>query len=455
MSRARATRLLAVVIAMALLAGACADDGDDTTTATTTTAPGTPGTGPTTTTAADPLRALGVDLSDCGSSYRPTQGVGANEILIGQSVPKSGPSQAFSLLTTGMRAYFDYANAELGGVNGRSLKLVDLDDGYEPSKTAQNVEQLLSQGVFLMSGILGTPHNLAVRDELNERCVPHLFPSTGAPEWGEVEDYPWTVAGAVIPYNAEARMWAEYLKQQFPNGARVVALQMDNDFGTSYVDWFRRAIEGSNIQLVRVEKHDPLAAGILNQMTTLSASNADVAIAMTTSSYCSQFMKALENNSWKPVKLISGTCVSSIFFAAGGGGAVGALIAAATKEIADPAFDDDPGVRKIREGLATYAPAAPISVSLVPIGWVFGEVLRDVLLRAEAKPGGLTRPNVLLAARETDFSSPLLLDGVKMKLDGLKDPYLVEAARFQRWTGTRFEQATELFQYEGTVRPKP
>jgi ABC-type branched-subunit amino acid transport system substrate-binding protein len=448
--------VVAAVVLLGLAAAACGDD-DDSSEPTATTA--APSGGDTTTTAGegngdeDPLAAIGINLDDCGGSYDPVEGVTDTEIKIGQSVPKSGPAATFALLTQGMRGYFEYANAELDGVNGRKLTLIDLDDGYEPARTAQNIDELLNEGVFATSGILGTPQNLAVRDTLNDECVPHLFPSTGAPEWGEAEEYPWTVDGAVIPYNVEARIWAEYLQEQYPDGAKVVALQMDNEFGKAYEDWLRHYLEGTNIELTQIEKHDPLAADIRNQMTTLASSNADVAIAMTTSTFCTQFMKSFEGSSWQPRQIISGTCKTGILFAGAGGGATNAEIVATSKEITDSSYDSDPEAVKVRDGLAKYAPGAPASVSLVPIGWLFGEVLRDVLLRADEMEGGLTRPNVIVAARQTDFTSPLLYDGVKLKLDGLKDTFLVESGRVEKWNGTTFEKVTDLYDFEGETKP--
>ncbi|HEX7096873.1 MAG TPA: hypothetical protein VF183_13385, partial [Acidimicrobiales bacterium] len=67
--------------------------------------------------------------------------------------------------------------------------------------------------------------------------------------------------------------------------------------------------------------------------------------------------------------------------------------------------------------------------------------------------GGLTRPNVILAARQTDFTSPLLYDGVKLKMDGLKDTYLVESGRMEKWNGTTFEKVTEIYDHEGETEP--
>ena len=464
----RTVKFIAALAAVGLLAAACGDDKGGTAKATGSTAAtasgaatGSSGTStvapaPTTTAAATGLAALGIDVKkDCPSDYKADQGVSATEILVGQSVPKTGPSSAFALLTTGMQAYFDYANAELNGVNGKKLKLVALDDAYEPEKTVKNVNDLISQGVFVTSGILGTPNNLAVCDVLNLKCIPQLYPATGAPDWGDAEKYPWTVSGAVIAYNAEAKMWSEYLKKTYPSGANVVALVMNNSFGADYETWFKKYIEGSNIKLTKVEKHDPAVPDVTNQITTLAATKADVIIDMTTSSACTSAMKAVGASGWKPLQIISGTCKTSLFFAAAGDGSKDALIVAAAKEITYPEFDTDTGVKAMRDLLAKYAKDAPLTISLVPTGWTYGEILRDTLIRAEKLTGGLTRPNVLLAARSTDFKSPYFYDGVQLKLAGKTDTYMLEAGRFEKWTGTAFTKVTDLYNYEGTTKPKP
>jgi branched-chain amino acid transport system substrate-binding protein len=458
MNRARSIRALAALAVLGLAAAACGDDGGGSE-ATTTTAAATSGataaSGATTTTAVkDPLAALGVDLKkDCPADYNPTQGVSAGEIVIGHSGPKTGPGASFSLLTKGMQAYFDYANAELNGVNGRKLKLVSLDDEYLPEKTVKNVTDLVSQGVFVTSGILGTPNNLAVRDLLNDKCVPQLFPSTGAPDWGDVKDYPWTVSGAVVAYNTEARIWAEHLKQKFPNGANVVALQIANSFGEDYVTWLKKYLEGSSIKLTKIEKHDPTTVDVKNQITTLAATKADVVIHMTTSTACLQAMKEVGASGWKPLQIVSGTCKTSLFFAGAGEGAKDAVIVAASKEITYPEFNSDQAIVAFRTNLAKYAQGDTGAISLVPTGWVFAEMLRDTLVRAEKLTGGLTRPNVLLAARQTNFISPYLY--APAKLDGTTDTIMGEVGRIEKWNGQAFEKVTELTSYEGQMKAKP
>ena len=452
--RSRMTcKLTTALVAVALIAAACGDDDTASTPATT----GSGGTTPATTAKpADPLAAIGIDTSKCGSGYNPTKGIVNNEILIGQSVPQSGTFAGFGLLSVALKAYFDYANAELNGVNGKKLKLIVKDDAYEPERTSRNVDELIAaDGVFAFSGVLGTPNNLAVWDKLNDQCIPHLFPSTGAPDWGDVNNHPWTVAGAVVPYNLEARMWVDYLEEKYPNGTTVALLEADNEFGKAYDFWFKKFIAGTNIRIVETQKHDPAAPNVTNQMTTLGNSKAEVAIAMTTTTFCTQFLKGIgDNPNWKPaVKLVSGTCRTSLFIGPAGPGAVDALFAAASKDLSDPALAADPEVVKIRQLAVKYGVAESfLAVSLIPTGWLYGEILRDVLVRADGKTGGLNRPNVLLAARETSLTPGLALPGVQLKLAGKDDAYLVESARFDKWTGTTFAKAGEVVTtYEGQI----
>jgi len=452
-------RFAAAVVALALVGSACGDDKPASTPATTDSGGATPTTvGATTTTKpVDPLTAIGIDVSKCGSGYSPTKGIVNNEILIGQSVPQSGTFAGFGLLSTSLKAYFDYANAELNGVNGKKLKLVVKDDAYEPERTSKNVDELITKdGVFAFSGVLGTPNNLAVWDKLNDQCIPHLFPSTGAPDWGDVVNHPWTVSGAVVPYNLEARMWVDYLKTKYPSGTTVAILEADNDFGKSYEFWFKKFITGTNIKIADTQKHDPAAPNVTNQMTTLGNSKAEVAIAMTTTGYCTQFLKGIgDNPNWKPaVKLVSGTCRTSLFIAPAGPGATDAIFASAGKDLGDPALAADADVVKTRQLAVKYGIAENLlGVSLIPTGWLYGEILRDVLVRADGMTGGLTRPNVLLAARSTDLKSGLILPGVQLKLSGKDDAYLIESARFDKWNGTTFEKAGEVVTtYEGQLK---
>ena len=107
-------------------------------------------------------------------------GVTATEIKMGQTMPYSGPASAYGVIGRTEAAYFKMIN-EQGGVNGRKINLISLDDGYSPPKTVEQTRRLVEQEeVALIFNGLGTAPNSAVRDYLNENKVPQLFVSTGA-----------------------------------------------------------------------------------------------------------------------------------------------------------------------------------------------------------------------------------------------------------------------------------
>jgi branched-chain amino acid transport system substrate-binding protein len=117
-------------------------------------------------------------------------GVTATEIKFGQTIALSGPASAYSVVGRAEAAYFRMIN-EQGGVNGRKLNFLDVDDAYSPPKTLEQTRRLVEQeGVaFLFNGI-GTAAQLAVRPYLNENKVPQLFSGFGIVD---PEHYPWTL----------------------------------------------------------------------------------------------------------------------------------------------------------------------------------------------------------------------------------------------------------------------
>jgi branched-chain amino acid transport system substrate-binding protein len=130
-------------------------------------------------------------------------GVSSTTITIGGTVPITGPAALFGSVGRGADAYFKYLNAH-GGVNGRKIKYVYLDDAYEPAKTVQLTRQLVEQTkVLAIFNTVGTDNNLAIRDYLNAAKVPQLFGGTGAAKIGdEHKARPWTM-GYLPSFRAE------------------------------------------------------------------------------------------------------------------------------------------------------------------------------------------------------------------------------------------------------------
>ena len=113
-------------------------------------------------------------------------GITATEIKIGQTMPYSGPASAYGVIGKVETAYFKMLN-EQGGINGRKLNLISLDDGYSPPKTVEQVRRLVEQEqVGFLFNTLGTPPNAAIRQYLNDNKIPQLFVATGAATFGAV-----------------------------------------------------------------------------------------------------------------------------------------------------------------------------------------------------------------------------------------------------------------------------
>ena len=113
-----------------------------------------------------------------------TPGVSATTITLGSSGPLTGEAAAAAGVLRGAEGYFKYVNSR-GGVNGRKIEFKYLDDAYDPSKTVQNVRQLIQQdNVFALFAVVGTNGNLAIRDFANASGVPTVFSASGATTFG-------------------------------------------------------------------------------------------------------------------------------------------------------------------------------------------------------------------------------------------------------------------------------
>jgi branched-chain amino acid transport system substrate-binding protein len=378
-----------------------------------------------------------LDLTKCPSDWNINQGISASEIDLFASYPKSGPLAGFALLYDGMQAYYDYVGQN-GGIDGRKIVLTGKDDQYAPAATKTNSDEALGANKYAAyDAVLGTPNNLGIWDDTNQECMPQLLNATGAAQWGDVENHPWTT-GMQLDYFSEAGLWADWLKQKFPNGAKVASITFNSDFGQSYVKGFKHAIEGSNIQLVGDFEHDPTAPNLDNQYTSAAATGADVLLLQTTGTYCTQGMADVEKGSWHPTVIMSGTCASKgqFFQPLIDQGLTGkdTYTILNFKDPLDPANASDPFIQTYDQ-VMTKAGLDPTK-STYFTGWIFGWFMVEILKEASSYQGGLNRANIMLAARAIQQTNPALFDGLTSKVDGLKDAYLVEGGQMVKYTVT-------------------
>jgi branched-chain amino acid transport system substrate-binding protein len=479
---------------MAFAAAACGDDDDaDTTTPEATEAPSEATEAPTeateapteateaptdetsapeeTTPATEPAGEFGLfdgvytgagdfvlDPLDCPEDWDPLQGISDTEIKLFQSLPTSGPLAGFGLIADGAKSYFTYVN-ENGGIDGRNIVLDTKDDGYAPDKTKTNVDEAVQSGEYAaLLTVLGTPNNLAVWDSTNDECMPQLLNGTGGAQWGDVENHPWTT-GMQLDYFSEAQLWATWLQAEHPDLTKVAMLTYNNDFGKSYAKGFNAAIEGTDIEVVDEQLHEPTAPNLTNQFTSLAASGAEVLLIQTTGAFCTQAMGEVEKGSWKPLVIMSGTCGSLTQFFQPlidqGLTGAGTHIIQTFKDVNDEAYADDEFVQLYHETLT--AQGLDSTQSTYATGWIFAWYMTEILRLAATYEGGLDRGNIMLAARAIDTPMPLLLDGLSARMFGVEDAYLTEGGQMAIYEVTdpaalgTFTKVGDLIDNEGKI----
>jgi len=399
-----------------------------------------------------------LDPADCPEDWDPAQGITDTEIKMFQSLPTSGPLAGFGLIADGAKSYFKYIN-DNGGIEGRNIVLDVKDDGYAPDKTKSNVDEAIQSGEYAnLLTVLGTPNNLAVWDTTNDECMPQLLNGTGGAAWGDVENHPWTT-GMQLDYFTEAQLWAAWLQAEHPDLTKVAMITYNNDFGKSYSNGFKAAIDGTGVEVVAEELHEPTAANLTNQFTTLAASDADVLLIQTTGAFCTQAMSEVEKGAWKPLVIMSATCGSLTQFFKPlidqGLTGAGTNLIQTFKDVNDPQYADDEFVKLYHE--TVDAQGLDSTQSTYATGWIFAYYMTEILQLAATYEGGLDRGNIMLAARAIDKPIPLLIDGLQARMNGMEDAYLTEGGQMAEYQVTdptalgTFVKVGDLINNEGKL----
>ena len=377
-----------------------------------------------------------LDLDACPEDWDPLQGVDGDEIRIGQTLPQSGALASFGGIGEGMQMYFDFIN-DTDPVDSKNLVMISKDDGYEAGRAVSNIEEMLdTEDIFAFAHVVGTPINLAIRPLTHEACVPQLFNSSGFPLWGDPANFPWTV-GNILNYVTEANIWCSGIIEEFGEGATVAALYMNNDFGLTYKEGIQQCADDGSIEILEEQLHDPAAPDITNELTTLSATGADVLIAGTTSVFCPQTAAGVAATEWRPRIYMSYTCNNLASFLSAAQDESGLLseegagirMANSNKVCGDPAWDGDAAMDELIEILAEYG-SVTCADGTFSIGVLYAQYVVAVLRDAAALPGGLNRVNLMAAVWNADQENDLLLGG-SLKLDGVNDAYWTESAQIQ------------------------
>ncbi len=335
------------------------------------------------------------------------------EIKIGNIMPYSGPASAYGVIGKTEAAYFKKIN-DAGGINGRKINFISYDDGYSPPKTVEQARKLVeSDEVLFIFNSLGTPPNSAIQKYMNSKKVPQLFVATGATKWNDPKDFPWTM-GWQPNYQSESQIYAKYLLKQKPD-AKIAVLYQNDDYGKDYLKGLKDGLGAKAASMIIAEESfETTEPTVDNHIVKLKSTGADVFVNITTPKFAAQAIKKIAEIEWKPLHFLNNVAASvgSVIKPAGFENAQGIVSAAYLKDVSDPQWDNDPGMKEFLAFLAKDFPEGNKLDASVVVGFGVSQTLVKVL---QMCGDNLTRGNIMKqAASLKDFRTEVLLPGIKI-----------------------------------------
>lgn len=360
-----------------------------------------------------------------------TTGITAKEILMGQTMPYSGPVSFASANGVGDLAFLKMLN-EQGGINGREMKLISLDDGYSPPKTLEQTRKLVEQDkVALIYGTLGTPTNSAIAKYLTDRKVPHLLFNTGTDKFysGEFPVY--------IPYfpryEYQAEVLARWIVAEKPD-AKIAFLYQNDDFGKNFLEGVKKVLGAKADNVVKAVSFEVRDPSVDSQVISLAETKADILfVASVPGRPVSQALRKAADLGWKPIFMLPLTTngIETVLRPGGIENAIGAISQAFMKDPSDPTLQDDPEVKAWNAWMDKYIPGADKRNNSYWFPYLKGWMFKAIIENAGKNP---TRESILKAATSLPkMRVPLMLDGVT--IEGTPELKTMSIVKFdgKRW----------------------
>ncbi|MBX9630061.1 MAG: ABC transporter substrate-binding protein [Burkholderiales bacterium] len=374
-------------------------------------------------------------IASPGALAQKKYGPGASdtEIKVGNTNPYSGPASAYGTIGRAEAAYYAMINDQ-GGVNGRKINFITLDDGYSPPRAVEQVRRLVEQDqVLLLSGTLGTPSNSAIHKYVNAKGVPHIFVNTGATKWGDPKNFPWTM-GFNLNYQAEGHIYAKYILETKPD-AKIAILSQNDDYGKDYVKGLKDGLGDKAAKMIVAEaSYEVTDPTVDSQIVTLKSSGADTFYNVTTPKFAAQAIRKVADLGWKPLHILNqvSASVGSVLTPAGLDKSVGLISAAYFKDPTDPQWANDPDMKAYTAWFKKYYPDGNLSDGFNVAGYLIAQGTVQVL---KACGDDLSRENIMKQmANIRDLQVPMMLPGVKWNTSPT-DFFLIESAQLAKFDG--------------------
>jgi branched-chain amino acid transport system substrate-binding protein len=368
-------------------------------------------------------------------------GVTATAVKIGGVFPFSGPASSIGLVGKGVIAYVQSIN-DRGGVNGRKIDYIALDDAYSPPKAVEHVRRLVeSDEVAFIFSQLGTPGNSAVSKYLKAKGVPTIAIVTGSSKFTEVKDYPLTTTG-LVSYDTEGKIYAKYLTRTLPT-AKVAILYQNDDLGKDYVNAFKAFLGADFDKRVVTAAYEVNEPTIDSQVVSLKSSGAEALFVAGTPKFAAQAIRKAAEIGWKPTLMINfpSSSVAGTLKPAGLENSIGVIVGTPNKDPNDPRWSDDAGVKDYRAFFEKYLSGADITNTSYLTGYQQGMVLEQILKQCG---NDLSRANIATQAKSLrDFVLPTALPGITINTSATSNMVWTQM-RLQRWNGASWDQFGEV-----------
>jgi ABC-type branched-subunit amino acid transport system substrate-binding protein len=364
-------------------------------------------------------------------------GVTKTEIKIGGVFPFSGPASSIGITGKGLMAYVQSIN-DRGGINGRKINYIAMDDAYSPPKAVEHVRKLVeSDEVAFIYSQLGTPGNSASAKYLIAKGVPTVGIVSGASKFTNVKEFPNTTT-ALVSFETEGTIYAKYLKASLPDAKYAILFQND-DLGKDYVNAFRAYFKDDFDKKVATAAYEISDPTVDSQVVTLKSSGAQALLIAGTPKFAAQAIRKANEINWKATIMInfpSGS-VSSTLKPAGLDVATGVVLGTFNKDPSDPQWANDPGINEYKTFFAKYLPGADIGDNSYLTGYSQGLVLERILTQCG---DDLSRENIKKQAKNLkDIQLPITLQGVTINTSETVNQFWTQM-QLQRWTGKNWEQ---------------
>ena len=368
-------------------------------------------------------------------------GVTATEIKIGGVFPFSGPASSIGLVGKGVLAYVQSIN-ERGGINGRKINYIAMDDAYSPPKAVEHVRKLVeSDEVAFIFSQLGTPGNTASAKYLVLKGVPTISIISGSNKFTSVAEFPLTTTG-LVSFDTEGKIYAKYLSKALPN-AKYAILNQNDDLGKDYVNAFKAFLKSDFDKRVVTAAYEISDPTIDSQVVSLKSSGAEALLVAGTPKFSAQAIRKVAEIGWKPTLIVNfpSSSVSATLKPAGFDNAMGVIVGTFIKDPTDSKWNDDAGMKAYRAFFAKYLAGSDIGDTNYLTGYQQGMILEQILKQCG---NDLSRQNIVKQAKSLkDLVLPTAMPGISINTSATNNMIWTQL-QLQRWSGTNWEQFGEV-----------